>query len=195
MAELCGALATEATESGKEGFHVTFDLRPTIYDLRRSTYDFRLLTFDKTVADRPCLRLAPLHGSLWPMNVISQGIDLVECSRIAAILDRHQTRFLFRVLTAKEREAASRFADAIPHISGRFAAKEAVLKALGTGWRGQISWKDIEVTNNSLGKPDVQLSGECSRIAQKLGVTRILLSITHTRTHAVASAIALDDKN
>jgi len=146
-------------------------------------------------ANRPCLRLALLHGSLWPMNIISQGIDLVECSRIAAILDRHQKRFLFRVLTAKEREAASRFADAIPHISGRFAAKEAVLKALGTGWRGQISWKDIEVTNNSLGKPEVQLSGECSRIAQKLGVTRILLSISHTRTHAVASAITLDDKN
>lgn len=127
------------------------------------------------------------------MSVIAHGIDLIECERIAAILTRHRDRFMARVLTATERARADQFADPIQHVAGRFAAKEAVLKALGTGWRGQISWDDIEVTNDVLGRPDVRLSGECERIAKGKGIVRLLLSITHTRTYAAASVIATDD--
>ena len=129
------------------------------------------------------------------MSIVGHGIDLVECARIGAILERHQDRFLARVLTESERQGAKRFNDPVLHISGRFAAKEAVLKLLGTGWRGRISWNDIEVANDALGKPLVTLRGECARIAARKGITRILLSITHTRDYAGASAIGLAEKN
>ena len=79
----------------------------------------------------------------------------------------------------------------IPHIAGRFAAKEAVLKVLGTGWRGKIAWRDIEVLNDQAGRPDVALSGECAAIAGRLGLARVIVSISHTDTYATASAIGL----
>ncbi len=123
------------------------------------------------------------------MEVLAHGIDLIECSRIASILERHGERFLNRVLTDAERERAGRFVKPIPHIAGRFAAKEAVLKMLGTGWRGEISWHDIEIRNDSLGQPLVRLTGACSRIAADKGIGRVLLSITHTEHYACASAI------
>lgn len=127
------------------------------------------------------------------MEIVGHGIDLVECARIASLLENHRERFLARILTQTERTAASRFKDDVPHISGRFAAKEAVLKVLGTGWRGRISWHDIEVVNDRLGRPLVTLRGHCAEIAASLGLTTIQLSITHTRDHAAASAIGLVD--
>ncbi len=123
------------------------------------------------------------------MNVVAHGIDLIECSRIASILERHRERFMQRILTPAERERASRFVDPVPHIAGRFAAKEAVLKMLGTGWRGAIAWNDIQITNDALGQPQVRLVGECAGIAADQGIGRVLLSITHTREYASASAI------
>jgi holo-[acyl-carrier protein] synthase len=125
------------------------------------------------------------------MPVISHGIDLVECARIKSLLERHRDRFMERMLTATERSNAERFRDAIPHISGRFAAKEAVLKVLGTGWRGQIAWTDIEITNDEFGQPQVALTGECADVAAKLGIRHIVLSISHTDSHAMASAIGM----
>ncbi len=132
-------------------------------------------------------------GYLTPMSVVAHGIDLVECARIADVLQRHEDRFCNRILTPAERQSAKRFADPVPHISGRFAAKEAILKVLGTGWRGQISWNDIEITNDSFGKPHVSLRDECARIAAEQGISRIILSITHTHTHASASALGISD--
>ena len=132
-------------------------------------------------------------GNVSGMEIVGHGIDLVECARIASVLDNHRDRFLARILTPTERDAASRFKDDVPHIAGRFAAKEAVLKVLGTGWRGQISWHDIEVVNNPAGRPLVTLRGHCAKIAESLGMTTIQLSITHTRDHAAASAIGLAD--
>jgi holo-[acyl-carrier protein] synthase len=123
------------------------------------------------------------------MNVIAHGIDLIQCDRIATILARHEHRFLQRILTQTERNRASRFANPIPHIAGRFAAKEAILKMLGTGWRGQIAWTDMEITNDPLGQPIVTLTGECDRIARQKGINRTLLSITHTADFASASII------
>ena len=125
------------------------------------------------------------------MNVVAYGMDLVDCERIAAVLERHRERFCERVLTETERQTADRFQDPVPHIAGRFAAKEAVLKLLGTGWRGSIAWTDIEITNDPSGQPHVILRDECARIAEQAGITRILLSITHTHTHAAAGAIGL----
>ncbi|MHC5108548.1 MAG: holo-ACP synthase [Planctomycetota bacterium] len=127
------------------------------------------------------------------MNIVGHGIDLVECQRIAGVLERHETRFLERVLTAGERARASEFANPIPFVAGRWAAKEAILKMIGTGWRGQIAWSDMEILPDPLGAPRVTLSGETARKAEALGVKRILISITHTEHYAAASAIGVSD--
>ncbi len=127
------------------------------------------------------------------MSILGHGIDLVECSRIAGILEKHRKRFLDRVLTQPEQKRAQRFRDSIQFIAGRWAAKEAILKMIGTGWRGRIAWTDIEILPDELGKPCVTLTGETLRIANEKGITRILLSITHTEHQATASAIGVGD--
>ncbi len=108
-------------------------------------------------------------------------------------MDQHADRFLTRVLTERERAYVSERRHMVAHVAGRFAAKEAILKVLGTGWRGQIAWTDMEIVNNANGQPCVTLSGECARIAKRRGVSQILLSITHTSTHAAATAIGIGD--
>jgi len=125
------------------------------------------------------------------MNVIAHGVDFVETERIAQIVARHGQRLVDRVFTAAEQAYCRGRAREWEHLAGRFASKEAVLKALGTGWRGGIAWTDIEVTNEPSGRPVVSLSGRCSEIARELGIGRILISISHIDTHAMASAIAL----
>lgn len=125
------------------------------------------------------------------MVIISHGIDLVDCARIADLLERHRERFLERMFTAAERARMDRLRNPVPHIAGRFAAKEAILKVLGTGWRGEIGWTDMEITNDAFGAPHVALSGECANIARKRGIVRILLSISHTDAQAMASAIGV----
>lgn len=127
------------------------------------------------------------------MKIVGQGIDLVECERIEHVWRQHPDRFLDRILTAAERVYCERRRNPVPHIAGRFAAKEAVLKMLGTGWRGRIAWTDIEVTNDAAGQPHVALSGYTAEVAARLGITRILLSITHTEKHAAAIAIGVTD--
>ncbi len=123
------------------------------------------------------------------MSIISHGVDIAECSRIQDLLEKHRERFLDRCLTKAEQERANQLRNPIPHITGRFAAKEAILKVLGTGWRGQIAWTDMEITNDEFGAPQVSLTGECARVASGLGIERILLSISHTDNQAIASAI------
>ncbi len=125
------------------------------------------------------------------MSVVGHGIDLVENSRIERLCREHPERFLERVLTPAEREYCRRHRNAIPHVAGRFAAKEAVLKVLGTGWRGGIAWTDIEILNDPAGQPHVTLSGHTKEIAARLGIARIVVSITHTDGHAAATAIGL----
>ena len=80
-------------------------------------------------------------------------------------------------------------------LAGRFAAKEAVLKLVGTGWRGKIAWTDIEIINNPAGQPEVTLRGEVETIAERLGITHVSISITHTANFAIASAVALSQKD
>lgn len=125
------------------------------------------------------------------MEIIAHGIDLVDCPRIEEMVKRHDRRFVNRVFTAAEQAYADANKDRIEKFAGRFAAKEAILKLMGTGWRGKIAWTDIEVVNNALGQPEVTLFGEVKKIADGLGITHISVSITHTANFAIASAVAL----
>ncbi len=127
------------------------------------------------------------------MKIVAQGIDLIECDRIREIWERHGDRFLNRLLTPDEVRHVQRYKNAVPSMAGRFAAKEAILKVLGTGWRGQIAWRDMEILNDPNGQPHATLTGESQRIAAQLGITRILVSITHTQHYAAASAIGVSE--
>jgi holo-[acyl-carrier protein] synthase len=129
------------------------------------------------------------------MTLIAHGIDLVDFPRIEDMINRHNERFIRRVFTAAEQAYADSNKNRIEKYAGRFAAKEAVLKLMGTGWRGKIAWTDIEITNNSSGQPQVNLAGEVKKIADKLGITQISISITHTANFAIASAVALPSQN
>ena len=126
------------------------------------------------------------------MPILGHGIDIVETSRIRALVDNHGQHFLDRVFTPGEQAYAARNPKRyFEHLSGRFAAKEAVLKVLGTGWRGGIAWTDVEVVREVSGLPKIVLSGECERIARDLGICRWHVSISHIETHATASAIGM----
>ena len=129
------------------------------------------------------------------MEIIAHGIDLVDCPRIEQMIQRHGERFIKRVFTAAEQAYAGATKNEVEKLAGRFAAKEAVLKLIGTGWRGKIAWTDIEVINNPAGQPQVTLSGEVEKIADKLGIKHISISITHTANFAIASAVALTQSN
>jgi holo-[acyl-carrier protein] synthase len=122
--------------------------------------------------------------------IVGHGIDIVETDRIHRMLEEHGQRFLDRCFTpAEQAYCAKNTKRRTEHLAGRFAAKEAVLKVLGTGWRGGIAWTDIEVLPEPSGRPIVKLSGECERIAAGLGISRWHVSISHIGTHATASAI------
>jgi holo-[acyl-carrier protein] synthase len=125
------------------------------------------------------------------MKKILHGIDLVDFPRIEEMIERHGSHFLDRIFTQTEQEQANVMKNRIERLAGRFAAKEAILKMLGTGWRGKIAWTDIEILNNELGRPQVELFGEVKKIASKLGAGDISLSITHTANFVIASAVAL----
>ncbi len=126
---------------------------------------------------------------------IAHGIDLVDFPRIAEMFERHGQRFMDRVFTEAEQQYANANKNKMEKLAGRFAAKEAILKLLGTGWRGKIAWTDIEIINNEMGQPQVTISGEVKEIAQRLGIGDISVSITHTANFAIASATALTTGN
>lgn len=118
------------------------------------------------------------------------GIDAVELERVAAAWERHGARFLDRVYTAAEQELAGRGEGPLQFYAGRFAAKEAVLKVLGTGWAKGLAFRDVEVLRDAWGKPEVRLGGAAAARAAELGFApgSILVSITHTRRDAIAVA-------
>jgi len=128
------------------------------------------------------------------MEIVAHGIDLVDCPRIEEMVKRHGERFVKRVFTAAEQAYAEANKDKIEKLAGRFAAKEAVLKLMGTGWRGKIAWTDIEVVNNAVGQPEVTLSGEVKKLAEGLGIEHVSVSITHTANFVIASAVAIAEK-
>jgi holo-[acyl-carrier protein] synthase len=121
--------------------------------------------------------------------IVSIGIDIVEVYRIAETMTR-TPRFGERVFTAAERYyCEAKGAAASQSYAGRFAAKEAFLKALQTGWRGKIGWQDIEVLPDERGVPSLHISGEPATLFENSGATRIHVSISHTSEHAVAQVI------
>ena len=128
------------------------------------------------------------------MKIVAHGIDLVDCPRIEMMVERHGEKFIKRVFTAAEQAYADSNKNRVEKLAGRFAAKEAILKLMGTGWRGKIAWTDIEVVNNTAGQPEVTLSGEVEKIAGRLGIEHVSVSITHTANFAIASAVALAEK-
>ncbi len=127
------------------------------------------------------------------MNVLGVGTDITECLRIAQMIERHGELFVGRVYTQLEIDYCRSRRMATQHFAGRWAAKEAVLKALGTGWRKGISWRDIEIRNGPGGRPQAFLEGGTQEIAEKMGIHCILVSISHCRSHATAYAVALDE--
>ena len=128
----------------------------------------------------------PLRGETL---IIGMGVDLAEVGRIQRAIERHGEPFLRRVYTAGEREYCERFKNKYERYAGRFAAKEAAMKALGTGWKRGVRWVDFEVVRELGGRPTIRLDGEAKEIAEKLGVKRIALSITHTEAKALAQVI------
>ena len=125
------------------------------------------------------------------MNVIGLGTDVIECLRIAQMIERHGELFIQRVYTKHEIEYCSSRKAATQHYAGRWAAKEAVLKALGTGWARGIGWRDIEIRNDDSGRPTIALAGGARQVCEQLAVADIMISISHCRSHATAYALAV----
>jgi holo-[acyl-carrier protein] synthase len=117
------------------------------------------------------------------------GIDTIEIDRIARVYARYNERFLNRIFAPEEQAYALRYKDPVPRLAARFAAKEACMKALGTGWNFGVRWRDIVVVNEKGGKPTMRLDGKVRAFFEKLGGERVHLSITHSRTHATAVVI------
>jgi holo-[acyl-carrier protein] synthase len=121
--------------------------------------------------------------------ILGLGIDISEVTRIEAAIERHGRAFLERVFTPAEIEYCERYRNRFERYAGRFAAKEAGMKALGTGWRGGIRWVDFEVTRLPSGQPTLALHGKARELAERKGVERIALSITHSGNTALAQVI------
>jgi holo-[acyl-carrier protein] synthase len=121
--------------------------------------------------------------------IVGLGVDIAEVPRIKTAIERHGEPFLRRIFTPNEVEYCERFKNKFERYAGRFAAKEAAMKALGTGWRRGIRWVDLEVVREPSGRPTLALVGEAAKIAAQLGVKRISLSITHTEAQALAQVI------
>jgi holo-[acyl-carrier protein] synthase len=126
------------------------------------------------------------------MNVIGIGLDATDLPRIADMLKRHGERFLRRVFTEGEITYCTRRRDPVPSLAGRFAVKEAAMKALGTGHAHGVMWKDIEVVRAG-GPPQLRLHGGAARRADAMNVRRTLVTITHAQTIAMAQVLLIGD--
>jgi holo-[acyl-carrier protein] synthase len=121
--------------------------------------------------------------------IVGLGADIAEVERVRAAIGRHGETFLRRIYTAAERAYCEKFRNKHERFAGRFAAKEAAMKALGTGWRRGVRWTDIEVVREKGGRPSLELRGAASKVAKELGVKRISVTITHTKDLAFAEVI------
>ena len=121
--------------------------------------------------------------------ILGTGVDLAEVGRIRSAIGRYGHRFIDRIYTPAEIAYVERKANRFERYAGRFAAKEAGMKAIGTGWRRGVRWQDFEVANLPSGRPTLKLYGEAARIAADLGVKAISLSITHTADLGMAHVI------
>ena len=135
------------------------------------------------------LYFVPVFGQNSIHMIIGIGADLAEVHRLREAIERHGERFLQRVFTPLEITYCQAHRNSAERFAARFAAKEAMMKALGTGWRRGIRWRDIEVFNAAGGKPELNLSGKAREIYLALGGKHILLSLTHTDDYALAQVI------
>jgi holo-[acyl-carrier protein] synthase len=124
------------------------------------------------------------------MEILGHGIDIVEIARVNLLLRRNDD-FLLGWFTSREIVELNTRASQAHVIAGRVAAKEATAKAIGTGFAANVSWQDLEVLTSECGAPLIEFSGEAEQVAKSLGVSRVLVSISHERSIAVASAIAI----
>jgi len=124
-------------------------------------------------------------------EVAGVGIDITEVDRVAKLVERHGKRFLERVFTRRELEYCLGRKRQSEHLAARFAAKEAVSKALGTGIGARVGWRDIEVVRESVGRVHIVLSGGAREVARGLRIRRIHVSLSHTRAYAAAHAVAV----
>jgi len=121
--------------------------------------------------------------------IVGMGIDVAEVSRIREVMESQKERFLHRVYTQNEIAYCEQFKNKYERYAGRFAAKEAAMKALGTGWSRGVRWVDVEIVRQRGGRPTISLKGEAKKIADAMGVKNIALSITHTADQAIAHVI------
>src|SRR3984893_3366984 len=136
-----------------------------------------------------CARNARGHGRLSRMSVIGIGVDLVECARIQHSLDRFGDRFLHRVFTDGEIQYSKSMKFPARHLAARFAAKEAVSKAFGTGIGKAMGWRDIDIRKKPSGEPFLVFSGGAEKLAHARGLTNALITLSHGDQHAVATIV------
>lgn len=122
--------------------------------------------------------------------IVGVGVDIVEVARIQKMLDREQDAFLARVFTAQERDYCLKRGQPAESLAARFAAKEALMKVLGTGWGEGVGFQQVEVVRDDRGNPGLELTGEAATVATKLGIHRLHVSLSHTNDHAVALVVA-----
>jgi holo-[acyl-carrier protein] synthase len=125
------------------------------------------------------------------MQILGIGTEIVECPRIGRMIEQHGELFLRRVYTEREIRSCQARRRALEHFAARWAAKEAVLKALGTSWRHGLCWTDLEVRHESDGPPRVLVRGGVRDVVARRGATDILLSLSHCRTYATAYALVV----
>jgi holo-[acyl-carrier protein] synthase len=121
--------------------------------------------------------------------IVGIGLDLAEVPRIHAAIERHGRRFVERIFTPAEIAYSERKANRYERYAARFAAKEAGMKAIGTGWRRGVRWHDFEVINLPSGRPTLKFHGVAAQVAQSLGVRNVVLSLTHTQDQGIAIVI------
>jgi holo-[acyl-carrier protein] synthase len=125
--------------------------------------------------------------------ILGHGIDIADLGRVGILLSTMKEDFLLGTFTPAERATPCLPEEYVTFFGGRLAAKEAVVKALGTGFTDNIAWRHVEILRSADGSPTVRLRGVVKKLAQKLGISRWIVSISHTETLAVASVLAVND--
>jgi holo-[acyl-carrier protein] synthase len=121
--------------------------------------------------------------------IVGTGIDIAEVPRIEASIARFGDRFLHRIFTEAEIRYCESKANRVERYAARFAAKEAAMKAIGTGWNHGVTWRDVEVSRQPGGRPTIAFHGKAAEFAAKLGAVHVALSLSHTKEYAIAQVI------
>ncbi len=121
--------------------------------------------------------------------IIGTGVDIVEIPRFREVMERLKDRFILRIFTPGEQQFCTRHRDPVPHFAVRFAAKEALFKALGTGWAKGVTWLDVEVQRERQDAPTMVLHGEAKKLSTAKGVQKVHLSLSHSDLLAIATVI------